>query len=120
MVRRTVSVIFAIVIALQLSWVAVSAYCAHETGRAAQHFGHHQHVEDGDELPVSLKDTPSVVKKFAVHAHCSFCHHATLATTSYQPPIQVEQVRVVPSTIVVPLLSIYISPPERPQWTAAV
>jgi hypothetical protein len=66
MVRRLVYIIAAI-IALQFSWTAVSAYCTHETGKAAQHFGHHQHVEDGDEVPFASKDAPSVVKKFAVH-----------------------------------------------------
>lgn len=118
MVRRLVYII-ATIIALQFSWTAVAAYCMHETGRAAQHFGHHQHVEDGDEFPVAAKDAPSMVKKFATHAHCASCHHATLAIDTWHAPMYLQWASVPPRTDVVPLSSIYISPPERPQWDSA-
>lgn len=118
MVRRFVYILAAI-IALQFSWTAVSAYCMHETGRAAQHFGHHQHVEDGDEFPVASKDTPSAVKKFAVHTHCASCHHATVAIDTFHVPLYVQWASVAPDTDIVPLSSIYTSPPERPQWNSA-
>jgi hypothetical protein len=118
MVRRLVY-IFAAIIALQFSWTAVSAYCTHETGRAAQHFGHHQHVEDGDEVPVASKDAPSVVKKFAVHAHCASCHHATVAIGTWHAPLYLHWTSAAPIADVLPLTSIYTSPPERPQWDSA-
>jgi hypothetical protein len=118
MVRRLVYIIAAI-IALQFSWTAVSAYCTHETGKAAQHFGHHQHVEDGDEVPFASKDAPSVVKKFAVHAHCASCHHATVAIGTWQAPLYLHWTSAAPTGDVVPLTSIYTSPPERPQWGSA-
>lgn len=118
MARRFVYIIAAI-IALQFSWTAVSAYCTHETGRAAQHFGHHQHVEDGDEVPVASKDAPSVVKKFAVHAHCASCHHATVAIDTWHAPLYMQWTSAAPIIEVLPLTSIYTSPPERPQWKFA-
>jgi len=118
MVRRFVYVLLAI-IALQLSWSAVTAYCMHETGRAAQHFGHHQHVEDGDEFPVAAKDAPAGVKKFSVHAHCASCHHANVAIDTLHVPLYVQWANVAPSTETLQLSSIYTSPPERPQWNSA-
>lgn len=118
MARRFVYILLA-VIALQFSWSAVAAYCMHETGRAAQHFGHHQHVEDGDEFPVANKDTPAVVKKFSVHSHCASCHHATVAIDTFHVPLYLHVAAAAPDTEIVPLSSVYIPPPERPQWNSA-
>lgn len=118
MARRLVYIIAAI-IAFQLSWSTVAAYCMHETGRAAQHFGHHQHVEDGDEFPVAAKDTPPLVKKFAVHTHCASCHHATVAIDTWHAPLYLQWASAPPDTDIVLLSSIYTSPPERPQWNSA-
>lgn len=117
MVRRFIFVILA-VITLQLSWTVISAYCMHETGVAAQHFGHHQHAEDGDELPAGLKDQPGVAKKFAAHAHCSSCSHAVLAIDVVQPAIHPLAVRLAPNGVMMHFTSIFSSPPERPQWIA--
>jgi hypothetical protein len=119
MLRRSLSLIFAVIMAFQLSWIAASNYCTHETGRAAAHFGHHQHVEDGNEFPVALKDKPTVLKKFAVHPHCASCHYSALAIYSYPPVLYVEPSTVAPSIPVIALSSVYTSPPERPQWNSA-
>ena len=117
MVRRFIFVILA-VITLQLSWTVISAYCTHETGVAAQHFGHHQHVEDGDDLPAGLKDKPGVAKKFAAHAHCSSCSHAVLAIDVVQPAIHPLVNRLAPASVMMHFTSIFSIPPERPQWIA--
>ncbi len=56
---------------LQLSWAAVSAYCEHETGAAAQHVGHHdhQHKADADrEYGGNLKAMGGM------DADCGTCH----------------------------------------------
>lgn len=116
MVRRFVLIVAAI-IALQFSWTAIGAYCMHETGRGAQHFGHHQHVEDGDELPLAAKDAPAALKKFSVHAHCASCHHATVAIDAVHIPLYVQLAGSAPEARVLPLQSAYGAPPERPQWT---
>jgi hypothetical protein len=118
MARRFVYMLL-VIVAAQLSWTAVTAYCMHESGRAAQHFGHHQHVEDGDEFPVSAKDAPASIKKFAVHAHCASCHHATIAIDTLHVPVYVQWATVAPRTFISPLSSVYTSPPERPQWNSA-
>src|SRR5471032_3210006 len=75
MARRIIYMMLAIV-ALQFSWSAVTAYCTHETGRAAHHLGHHPHSAVSDEVASVLKDQPSPVKKTSAHAHCSLCAHA--------------------------------------------
>lgn len=42
-VRRIVFILLLAILPVQFSWAAVSAYCRHETGAAAKHFGHHEH-----------------------------------------------------------------------------
>jgi len=121
MARKFILFVMTVVV-LQFSWTAISAYCAHETGRAAQHFGHHQHSGSADELASVAQDkSPSAAKKLAPHAHCSSCSHATLAPINLEAvalhPIAVE---ADPVALVSALASAYQPPPERPQWTAAV
>lgn len=49
MARRTIYMMLMIV-AVQFGWSAVSAYCMHETGRAAHHLGHHLHSAGSDDV----------------------------------------------------------------------
>nr|ART41037.1 L611 [uncultured bacterium] len=41
--RRWLSILLLVFLPFQFSWAAVAGYCQHETGAAAQHFGHHDH-----------------------------------------------------------------------------
>lgn len=108
-------------IALQLSWVAIGAYCTHETGAAAQHFGHHAHVESTDELRAGDTDQPSsLAKKAAPHPHCGTCAHGALS------PIELPTLVLHMFEAGVPTAAAMLdpdssipSPPERPQWHAA-
>lgn len=106
--------------ALQLSWSAVAAYCEHETGRAAQHFGHHSSDADSHKVASADKDKPPA-KKTSLHSHCSSCAHATLSFDGLPVALAiVEPIRLPPSSSL-PLLSFSHSVrPERPQWNAAV
>lgn len=69
--RRCLIVLLFVLVPLQLSWAAVSAYCQHETGSAAQHVGHHQHQHqaDTDEADRSLP-----TKTAGMDADCGACH----------------------------------------------
>lgn len=110
------------IFALQLSWSAVAAYCSHETGRAAQHFGHHSSENDSHKLASAEKEKSSgVTKKTAVHSHCSACAHAVLSLDG------------LPATAFFAALGNPVPPvtshrysssdpdrPERPQWNSAV
>jgi hypothetical protein len=119
MLRRTVSLILALFMAFQFSWTVAGTYCMHETGRAAEHFGHHPHVEDSDEFPGVSKDKQTSVKKLAVHPHCASCHFTSPVIYTPQPLPHVEWTTVAPDTVTAALSSAYTSPPERPQWTSA-
>jgi len=116
MTRKFLFFVMAIVV-LQFSWTAISAYCEHETGRAAQHFGHHQHTAHADD--VADKSSP-LAKKLAPHADCASCAHMTLAFAKVDAvarhPLDAEADPLVADA---PLSSAYLPPPERPKWTAA-
>jgi len=40
-------VFFAVILPFQFAWAGAGFYCQHETGQAAQHFGHHEHQHQG-------------------------------------------------------------------------
>lgn len=109
------------VVTFQFSWMAMSVYCGHETGRAARHFGHHQHTESADELTTVDQDKSSALaKKLTPHAHCASCSHANVALAGQEaPPLHPFAVKSDPSMAMPVLVSAYTPPPERPQWHLA-
>lgn len=120
MARRTIYMMLMIV-ALQFSWSAVSAYCMHETGRAANHLGHHPHSAGSDDFASVLKDKPSLAKKGSPHSHCSYCSHGVLSLDSLDATTTHPQLTgIAPMESIKSLSSSYTIPPERPQWSTAV
>jgi hypothetical protein len=121
MLRRYLFLLLAVV-TFQLSWGVVAAYCTHETGRAAQHLGHHQHDASADELAAgTTPEAPSTAKKANVHAHCASCSHlAALADASMPSVLHLLPAAMPPATATPALSSVFIDPPERPQWGSAV
>ncbi|MRV75144.1 hypothetical protein GJ700_25850 [Duganella sp. FT92W] len=109
------------IVALQFSWLAISAYCGHESGRAARHFGHHEHTGHADETTAAMKEkSPSLAKKLTPHTDCSSCSHAPLAPASLDTALGHGLLAQMSQTM--PLsapASAYSPPPERPQWHAA-
>ena len=124
MLRRFVYLVLT-VIALQLSWTAVSAYCMHEAGTAARHFGHHQHADhDADHAAdygdvQAVKDPTGAARKFAAHAHCASCSHAVLAIDLCHASLHPLTIGMAPSGVLPYFSSVATAPPERPQWIAA-
>lgn len=55
MFRRVLLILMMCALPFQMAWSAASVYCEHETGKAAQHFGHHDHVHTGGSLDPDLK-----------------------------------------------------------------
>ncbi|WP_152571078.1 MULTISPECIES: hypothetical protein [Massilia] len=106
---------------LQLSWSVVAEYCEHETGRAAQHLGHHaSHDEPAQEVFSSL-DQPSKSKAGALHSHCTSCTHTPLTFEELPVVVAVsEPLRFAPSSPLLRFSSTDVAPPERPQWVAVV
>jgi hypothetical protein len=41
--RKILILFLLVMLPFQLSWAGAGVYCQHETGQAAQHFGHHEH-----------------------------------------------------------------------------
>lgn len=119
--RRFIYLVLTI-LAIQLSWSAVAAYCEHESGRAAQHFGHHSSEADGHKLASDGKDKPSgSAKKVAMHSHCSSCAHGALSFDGLPVAVAIlEPIRIAPPVVSRHYSSSYSAPPERPQWISAV
>lgn len=121
MLRRSLYLVLAVLM-LQLSWSTVAAYCGHETGRAAQHFGHHAADTDAHDRVADANDTSSdPAKKDSLHSHCSSCAHTTLGLDALPPVIAL----AAPDSLGPPAApfqyaSSWSARPERPQWIAAV
>jgi hypothetical protein len=119
--RRFIYLVLTI-LALQLSWSAVAAYCQHESGRAAQHFGHHTSEVDAHKVAFDGKDKPSgSAKKATMHSHCSSCAHGALSFDSLPVAVAfLQPVRLAPPSVSLHFSSSYSSRPEKPQWISAV
>lgn len=65
---------------LQFAWAAAGAYCAHEEGRAAQHFGHHVHEHDA-----GTDAKPDAAKAPAADPDCDYCHHPCASAIDSAP-----------------------------------
>jgi hypothetical protein len=116
MARRLLCVFLA-VFAFQLSWNMLAAYCTHETGRAAMHFGHHEHHSTTDELSVAAKDKQGTTKKLVHDAHCCAATHLSLAAPDLlEVPNIVKSSETLVSALVLAPASAFLIPPERPQW----
>ncbi|KAB8044567.1 hypothetical protein [Janthinobacterium aquaticum] len=118
MARRTLIMLITL-LALQFSWSAVSAYCMHETGIAAQHFGHHADSDAANNITAASDDKPADAKKTTAHAHCWSCAHGALSVNSLDGMPHPQVAEVAPVSTEVYLSSSYSAPPERPQWIAA-
>jgi hypothetical protein len=119
--RRFIYLVLTI-LALQLSWSVVAAYCEHESGRAAQHFGHHSSDADAHKVAFDGKDQPSgSAKKASVHSHCSSCAHISLSFDALPVAVAIlEPARLVSPATSLHYSSLYSDRPERPQWISAV
>ena len=110
--RRWLTILFMVFLPLQLGWAAVSAYCQHESGAAANHLGHHDHRHQaaaGDE---------SGSKATGSHFACSFCQAASC--TALPSGAGSSSAGILTSPAIAPppmeLLAGHPSEPERPKW----
>lgn len=117
-VRRCLLLLLTIV-ALQQGWGAVSAYCTHESGAAARHFGHHQHGRT-QHLPPGSAGKSATVKQYLGHSHCPSCAHGVLAVAPALPVISRGAFRLAVSLAAdCHCSTIDAARPERPQWARA-
>ena len=108
--KRLLLVLTLLMLPLQFTWAAVNVYCQHETGAAAQHYGHHDHKHT---QPAGKDDgTPG-----KVHTDCGDCHlaHSCAAVPAVSMPAFVCDGMAVDLQPVIPL-SDFPDGPERPKW----
>lgn len=119
MVKRILYMLI-VTFTLQLSWGVASAYCMHETGKASQHFGHHQHDHKSSNADGDAEKSPSL-KKSTVHADCATCnHHGSAGMAVWQQaPAQANSSVAQDGAPTVSLPLPYLGLPERPQWNRA-
>jgi hypothetical protein len=113
---RRLVVFLLLIVPLQLSWAAVSAYCEHETEAASHHVGHHEHKHQSEQ-PSKGHDPGADSKSSSFDADCGVCHAGGsmamfdgIALSHLADP---DVVFVRPSTF---HLTLFTSKPERPKW----
>jgi len=113
--RRYLILFLLVLMPLQFSWAAAGAYCGHEAGEKAQHFGHHPHQHaSGDKS--SDVGTGKVEKQKGSHPDCSACHAGVVALIDGPPVPDCVDWSSAEFTRSDPISSSLNSPPERPQW----
>lgn len=82
--NRLVLIFVLLLLPLQASWAAVTAYCTHENGVASQHFGHHyhkHHASTGDSSGDSRGGG-------GLDRDCGYCHlNIKLVHSAALPPL---------------------------------
>ena len=66
--KRFFVILLMLILPLQFSFAAASAYCADEANVAVEHYGHHAH--DGEQL----SPDPDTTKKTPKNSECGACH----------------------------------------------
>jgi hypothetical protein len=117
--RRLVMIFLLVLVPLQLSWAALSAYCPHETASLARQAGehHHKHAHLTDAGQQDHSDPHATGSVDADSGVCHAGHGTAIFGAGRLPAVSVlsetysaYQIQV-PSPPSLPL-------PERPNWTA--
>jgi hypothetical protein len=116
--RRWLAILLMVFLPLQLSWAAVAGYCGHETGAAAAHIGHHDHVGhdhvSSDALPDSEGAEPN-----PADFDCGHCHGCCAGMLGVASTFRSQaQASAPPVPGAAPGAEYTPAQPERPQWAA--
>ncbi|OYO32606.1 cation efflux protein, CzcI family [Janthinobacterium sp. PC23-8] len=110
-----------LVLPLQMSWAAASAYCLHEEGKAARHLGHHSHQHQADADTDKSEPGKDLKAKGQPHSDCHVCHgigHAWLPPGASMPVFDSASMAVDSSSV------LYVSHipdgPKRPDWSPVI
>ena len=122
--KRLFLILLLLVLPIQMSWSAASRYCQHEHGKAAQHFGHHEHKHQASAIEVakeSVKDSTSS-KLLAVDTDCGVCQFNSAAITTKQfDPLAKYFSQMAPVFSEIDFItSLRPERPERPKWLRAI
>ena len=115
MLRRFILLLMISVLPFQIAWAMAGAYCEHESGKAAQHFGHHDHVH-------TFPDSDKSDTKVKLDLDCSFHSHAAFQGVTTDGI----SMNAVMNGAVLNATALFLHPhtvfdrPERPNWAATV
>ena len=112
--RRWIAILLLTLLPFQFSWSVAAVHCEHETGAAAQHFGHHFHSHSSSGK--SPHGSSSMVK---ADGDCPECAHLAngVPLPAAVPVVQFAAPHDTPATTVA-----HVPPsapptrPERPNW----
>jgi hypothetical protein len=116
--RRWIAILLLTLLPFQFSWSAAAVHCEHETGAAAQHFGHHFHSHTS--TAKGQHESSSTLK---ADGDCPECAHLanSVPLPAAMPVVRVPASRDPPATVVAGSPpSAPPSRPERPNWSAPV
>lgn len=109
--KKLLLILLMLVLPLQMTWAAASAYCQHEDGKAAHHFGHHGHEH---KTKAEAEKKPA---KGQPHSDCHFCHGYSHASPGDQAMLDVldpGSARGEPPSLI--YASHIPDGPKRPNW----
>jgi hypothetical protein len=114
--RRWLSILLLVFLPFQFSWAAVAGYCQHETGAAAQHFGHHDHQHQADADQGGAPDAKALGG--GIDGDCVACHASCAAAIFSMASLPASS----SLTFAIPWLSGNLAAPplaypERPNWS---
>lgn len=116
MFRRIFLVLLMLALPFQASWSVAAGFCQHEQGKAASHFGHHDH-KNHDATNGDATDKYSS----QVDRDCGYHHQESphwLPTLNQTPDSFTESQNLNPD-IQLLLSEAIVERPERPNWLLA-
>jgi len=116
--RRWLTILILLCMPLQFSFAAVSAYCGHETGSAAQHGKHHEHQHKADAAPSDGGDAEAIGHIDVDSAHCHSGGTTAILGSVHSPAMSVSSCTTRIGYAMRALSPPPLSPPERPKWAA--
>lgn len=115
--KRLLLIFLLTMLPLQISWAAVTGYCQHEEGKAAQHFGHHEHKHQA-----TADDTQKSKSLLTIDTDCGFCQLSGVGIINMSSDaVPAGFHHVAPAFTNTDFLAcIRPERPERPKWVSAV
>ena len=117
--RRLIAIFLLLIVPLQLGYAAAAAYCQHEAGHAAGHFGHHAHEHQAK--PGAEQESGKGKLSLQIDQDCGLCHLQmpqllTQPTALANPPVETS----IDSTPSAAFASAERRRIERPNWTSSL
>ena len=116
--RRWLAILLLVLLPTQMSWAAVADYCAHESGAAADHVGHHDHATHGQALAdaADVHDADDGAAS-AADIDCGHCHGQCAGMLLWLVPASLDRLASTPLRADDAPSAVHTSAqPERPQW----